>query len=208
MVYTAPILIHIFQDGTINYLSLPVVSMGLRLLRSYLPLLPVRLSTLLHYLATSLSELRYPTGTPVACILSHMSPEPTKQIGDASPAGFVLSFLFLDPEGAPLPLDFVAHAAASRDISLRTGCMCNPGGAAALLGLRPLMARLGELPDASLAALELMAGRTLGVVRVSLGLASSFEDAWRVLCFARELADERARAGMWAAWKESAPAHA
>jgi molybdenum cofactor sulfurtransferase len=81
--------------------------------------------------------------------------------------------------------------------------MCNPGGAAALLGLQDLMARLNEVPDASLAALEGMAGRSLGVVRVSLGLASNFEDVWRVTEFAREMADGNARAEMWAAWQAS-----
>jgi molybdenum cofactor sulfurtransferase len=206
------------QDGTINYLSLPVITAGLGFLRLYLPFLPVRLSTLLHYLSRSLSELRHPsTGGPAASILSHLPSEPVKYIGEASSAGFVLSFLFLDvgvhlssistsltlaqPRGEPLPLEFIEHASASRGISLRTGCMCNPGGSAVLLGLGSLMKRLDEVPDASLAALERMAGRSLGVVRVSLGIASNFEDAWRVVAFARELTDERARSCMWEEWK-------
>lgn len=38
------------QDGTINYLNLPPVTDGLRFLSAYLPFLPLRLSTLMHYL--------------------------------------------------------------------------------------------------------------------------------------------------------------
>lgn len=207
------------QDGTINYLSLPVVTTGLHFLRPYLPFLSVRLSSLLHHLARSLSDIRHPsTDSPVTSILSHLPSEPVKYIGETSSAGFVLSFLFLDvssgarshhdvahdlgqPRGEPLPLEFVEHASVSRGISLRTGCMCNPGGSAVLLGLGSLMKRLDEVPDASLAALERMAGRSLGVVRVSLGLASNFDDVWRVVAFARELADERARSVMWDEWK-------
>jgi len=65
--------------------------------------------------------------------------------------------------------------------------MCNPGGAAALLQLRALMATLGDGLVAggrvTLCGLEAREGRELGVVRVSLGLASNFEDVWRVLRF-------------------------
>jgi hypothetical protein len=85
------------QDGTINYLSLPVIPTGLRVLRSYLPILPIRLSTLLHYLVQTLSELKHSTsGTPVVRILSHAPIDTVKHIGDASSAGFLASILFLD----------------------------------------------------------------------------------------------------------------
>jgi molybdenum cofactor sulfurtransferase len=79
--------------------------------------------------------------------------------------------------------------------------MCNPGGAAALLGLRSFMERLGELPDASLAALEQMAGHSLGVIRISLGLATVFEDIWRIIEFAREVADDGELQRMLEAWR-------
>ena len=51
-----------------------------------------------------------------------------------------------------IPNSFVEHAAARHGLSLRTGCMCNPGGAAALLGLRDAMAALPC--DAMLRAFE------------------------------------------------------
>ncbi len=41
-----------------------------------------------------------------------------------------------------LPNSFIEFAAARRNISLRTGCVCNPGGAAAILGLQGDMALL------------------------------------------------------------------
>lgn len=107
-----------------------------------------------------------------------------------------------------LPLSFVEHAATSHNISLRTGCMCNPGGAAALLGLGEDMARL--YPGATMKAFECQVGHELGVVRISLGLASNFHDVYRVLRFVGALADARAREGMWSAWTEArdAGAHA
>ena len=80
----------------------------------------------------------------------------------------------------------MATHAAENGIALRTGCMCNPGGAAALLSLSSLMTVLGR-GDANhpptLRALEEAAGRELGVVRISFGLASCWTDVWRVRCW-------------------------
>jgi molybdenum cofactor sulfurtransferase len=64
--------------------------------------------------------------------------------------------------------------------------MCNPGGAAALLSLGSLMTVLGRggaNHPPTLRALEEAAGRELGVVRISFGLASCWTDLWRVRCW-------------------------
>ena len=64
--------------------------------------------------------------------------------------------------------------------------MCNPGGAAALLSLGSLMSVLGDGDmnhPPTLHALEEAAGRELGVVRISFGLASCWADVWRVRCW-------------------------
>ena len=100
-----------------------------------------------------------------------------------------------------LPLSFVEHSATAQNISLRTGCMCNPGGAAALLGLRDDMKRL--YPGVTMKRFEEHVGHELGVVRISLGLASNFQDGWRILRFAGALARESDLSRMWAAWRES-----
>jgi molybdenum cofactor sulfurtransferase len=102
-----------------------------------------------------------------------------------------------------IPNSFIEYAATSKQISLRTGCMCNPGGAAALLGLEHHMARLSEVPHPSLDQFERLVGHELGVVRISLGLATNFEDIWRVLEFASTVADQNARQVLWARYEES-----
>lgn len=99
-----------------------------------------------------------------------------------------------------LPLSFIEHAATSQNISLRTGCMCNPGGAAALLDVRDDMCLL--YPGVTMRDFEQQVGRELGVVRVSLGLASNFQDVWRVIQFATSMGRESSRAAMWNAWAE------
>jgi len=119
--------------------------------------------------------------------------------------GATVSLLFFDPNGKMLPNSFIEHAAAQNRISLRTGCVCNPGGAAAILGIEDNMAMLE--PGVTLKDFECRVGRELGVVRISLGLVTNFEDVWRVLQFARSIGDERAREKMWNAWQAEKLAH-
>ena len=80
----------------------------------------------------------------------------------------------------------IEQSAARAGIALRTGCACNPGGAAALLGITADMAALS--PGATHATFEDAVGRALGVVRISLGLVSNFEDVWRVVQWASNVA--------------------
>ena len=80
---------------------------------------------------------------------------------------------------------FVEYAAMRNKISLRTGCMCNPGGAAAILGVQAEMEKFS--PGITYGDFESIVGRELGVVRLSLGLASDFSDVHRMLRFVREV---------------------
>ncbi|PCH36630.1 PLP-dependent transferase [Wolfiporia cocos MD-104 SS10] len=190
-----------FEDGTINYLNLPAITDGLRFLSAYLPFLPLRLSSLMHYLVGALAGVRHECGSPVARILSRTPTRRLKAVGEQSDTGSVMALIFLFPSGEMMPNTFVEYAASRSNISLRTGCMCNPGGAAALLGLREAMAGLPS--DVTLAAFEQHMGHELGVVRVSLGLASDFRDAWRVVRFAETLGSAASREPLWAQWLES-----
>ncbi|KAF8339337.1 pyridoxal phosphate-dependent transferase, partial [Amanita rubescens] len=183
-----------FEDGTINYLSLPAITEGLRFLSAYLPFLPLRLSCLLNYLINSLSDLRHDTtGNPVVRILSRLPEKRVTAIGEQSETGSTVSLLFLDPDGEILPLSFIEHSASQRCISLRTGCVCNPGGAAALLDLQDVMARF--YAGVTLSEVERNVGREIGVVRISLGLANNFQDVWQVVQYARAWNQWRALTG-------------
>lgn len=76
--------------------------------------------------------------------------------------------------------------------------MCNPGGAAALLCAQDEM-KLIE-PGATRKQMEQSRGQELGVVRISLGLASSFEDARKVIQFAEMIGDATTREEKWSRW--------
>jgi len=148
-----------------------------------------------------MAELRHDTnGTPVVKILSKLPSRRLKSIGEQSDTGSTVSFIILSPTGDMLPKSFIEHVATMHNISLRTGCMCNPGGASALLGIQQVMESLCD--GATLRDVETRVGRELGVVRVSLGLGSDWGDVWRVIRFLEGFGDERRRMAWWDAWAQ------
>ncbi|EKM81209.1 hypothetical protein AGABI1DRAFT_37315 [Agaricus bisporus var. burnettii JB137-S8] len=188
-----------FEDGTINYLTLPAVTDGLRFLTAYLPFLPLRLSCLTHFLTTTISELRHDTSKrPIVRILSRLPGWRLKSVGEQADTASTVSLLFHGPNGELLPNSFVEYAATRHKISLRTGCVCNPGGAAAILGIEEDMCKL--YPGVTLKDFERHMGRELGVIRISLGLASNFQDVWRVLEFTSLMGKQAVRQVMWNQW--------
>ena len=86
---------------------------------------------------------------------------------------------------------FVDLLAAEHDISLRTGCFCNPGAGEAAFGLsRDALAGAefgdGTILDDFIAHIGMPSG---GAVRVSLGIASNAADVDRFLRLAGEFVD-------------------
>ncbi|TDL16451.1 PLP-dependent transferase [Rickenella mellea] len=195
-----------FEDGTINYLVLPAITQGIRFLSTYMPFLPVRLSALLRYLTSQLEQLRHDVnGAPVVRILSQRSMRRVKEFGDQSDTGFTISMIFLAPDGTMISNSFVEYTASQQKISLRTGCVCNPGGAAVILGIEEDMNLL--YPGVTLKDFERRVGRELGVVRISLGLVSSFADVYKVMQFASAFASGRTRMELWKVWDEARSRH-
>jgi molybdenum cofactor sulfurtransferase len=155
-----------------------------------------------------MAELRHDTnGMPVIQLLSKLPSRRLKSIGEQfsfivlSVSTLVTSKLTSSPPiSMTLPNSFIEHVATMHNISLRTGCMCNPGGASALLGIQQIMESLCD--GATLRDVETHVGRELGVVRVSLGLGSDWGDVWRVIRFLEGFGDERRRLAWWDAWAQ------
>lgn len=79
--------------------------------------------------------------------------------------------------------------------------MCNPGGAAAILGLEEDMNCLYQ--GVTVADYEKKTGREFGVVRISLGLASKFSDVRRVIQLASSIGVGESREALWRQWIKS-----
>lgn len=177
-----------FEDGTLNYLSIPAVEIGLRhLSRIGIDTIQTRVQSLAGWLLTHLLDLRHANGRHMVRIYG---PATMKD------RGATLTMNFYDPEGHLIDYRRVEELAGERGISLRTGCFCNPGAGEAAEGLTAddMRAAMESGVDMNLSKfVQLMqerGGKAAGAIRVSFGLASNVDDAARFLAFAEELRDQ------------------
>ena len=108
-----------FEDGTLNYLSIPAVEMGLRRLGAIgMEAIGTRVGCLTEWLIARLLELRHANGRALVRIY-----------GPASGAmrGGTVTMNFYDPDGHLIDYRRIDELAGLEGISLRTGCFCNPG---------------------------------------------------------------------------------
>jgi selenocysteine lyase/cysteine desulfurase len=177
-----------FEDGTVNFLSIPDVAVGLDWLRTAgLELIGQRTSMLTSWLLDCLTRLRHSSGAPLARVYGP---------ADAVSRGATVTLNFLDPDGRVIDERAVARDASTARISLRTGCFCNPGAGEAAFGLRGTeLARAGQALVKSAATMDdylsLVGLPTGGAVRVSLGVASNIDDVEKFLDFAERTYRDR-----------------
>ena len=95
-----------FEDGTVNYLNIPAVEIGLRYLSAVgIDTIHTRVRLLGSRVLDELGSLAHSSGAPAATI----------------------AFNFLHPDGRIVDERYVDRVARSHRISLRAGCFCNPG---------------------------------------------------------------------------------
>ncbi|NPV87827.1 MAG: aminotransferase class V-fold PLP-dependent enzyme [Anaerolineae bacterium] len=173
-----------FEDGTLNYLSLPAVEIGLRHIQSIgYDIIHTRVHALCGWLLEEMTALRHPNGLPLVKIYGPES---------AEGRGATIAFNFFDRNGHFIDHLRVEERANRAGISLRTGCFCNPGGGETALGLSAdelttcfSLSQRMEYQDFR----RCINDKSTGAVRVSLGLASTFADAYRFMTFAAAFSD-------------------
>jgi selenocysteine lyase/cysteine desulfurase len=172
-----------FEDGTVIFLNLPAIEIGLRLIeRIGIETIHTRVEALGSWLLDALGSLRHANGAPAATIYGP---------SDFDRRGATIAFNFLHPDGRVVDERYVESLARRHNISLRTGCFCNPGAGEVAFTISRETLVGGEFGegmtlDDYVRALGLPSG---GAVRASLGLASNFSDVHRFNAFARELVD-------------------
>jgi selenocysteine lyase/cysteine desulfurase len=172
-----------FEDGTVNFLNLPAVEIGLRFLDQIgMDAIHRRVQALTALLLDTLGSLRHPNDSPAACIYG---PRTTDE------RGATVGFNFLHPDGRIVDERFVDRVAREHMISLRTGCFCNPGAGEVAFTISRETLVGGEFGegmtlDDYVDAIGLPSG---GAVRASLGLASNQRDISRFDTFAGEFLD-------------------
>jgi selenocysteine lyase/cysteine desulfurase len=171
-----------FEDGTVDYLGIPAVEIGLRHLEKVgIDTISQRVASLGSSLLEAMQRLQHSNGAPAIRIYG-----PTTW----DRRGGNIAFNFLHPDGSVVDERFVDRVAAAHNISLRTGCFCNPGAGEVAFGIpeERLAARFDEglTFDDYLALVGMPTG---GAVRVSLGIASNLADVYAFIAFAAEFVD-------------------
>jgi len=161
-----------FEDGTLNYLNIPAVKIGLELLtRCGLSVIGERVMCLTEWLIDELLTLRHSNGMPLVRLYGPRGREGR---------GSTVLFNVLNENGDIISADAVMEQANLHNISLRTGCHCNPGAreAALHLGKDELSRFLHDKDALTLEEfLQRIEGETTGGIRVSFGIVSNFNDA-------------------------------
>ncbi len=173
-----------FEDGTINYLNLPAVEIGLKYLADVgVEHIHNRVISLSGWLLENLLTLRHRNGKPIVEVYG---PHNTTMRGGT------IAMNFHDPDGKVFNFHEIEESAGRFNISLRTGCFCNPGAGEIAFGLtKSDMSDCFENEErASFEHCIIAAkGKTAGAVRVSLGIASNFEDAHKFLEYCKTFRD-------------------
>ncbi len=177
-----------FEDGTLNYLSLPAVEIGLKHVAGLgIEMIHERVTCLTGWLLDSLLALQHHNGRPLIRLYG-----PSNTHG----RGGTVTFNVYDPRGWAIDHRRIEAEANRDNISLRTGCFCNPGGGEIALGISQteLVACFNQ-PQERLTLDDFrlcIDGKSSGAVRVSLGLASNFADVYRFVQFAQRFVDQAA----------------
>lgn len=169
-----------FEDGTMNFLGIPAVMIGLSFLKEIgMDRISAHVKILTKFLIRGLTALRHRNRTPMIQLYGPKS----------GPRGGTVAFNVLDTRGKRIDCRVVGEAAAKKNISLRTGCFCNPGAAERAFGVdtkdasRCISKKLQE-GNLTIESFSKCVEETyLGGVRVSLGVASNKRDVEQFLKF-------------------------
>jgi selenocysteine lyase/cysteine desulfurase len=176
-----------FEDGTLNYLMLPAVDIGLDHLESIgMDRIHQRVQSVTAWLLGSLLSLRHANGEP---LIRMYGPPVTERRGGT------VTMNFYDSRGQVVDHRQIENLANQHRISLRTGCFCNPGAGEMALGLsgEELSACFSDRSALTLDDFRMcIDGKGTGAVRVSTGVATNFDDVYRFVELARSLLDEGA----------------
>lgn len=168
-----------FEDGTINFLQLPAVKTGLQFLQQTgVELIKTRINCLTQWLIQKLNTLQYPNGNALVKIFGSLN---------ASHRGGTIVMNFYYSSGTVIPFWKVEAAANEQNISLRTGCFCNPGLDETNNKVQPgdLQYYFGSREKGDYFEMMDVIKKLRGSVRISLGMVSNFTDVFRFYQFAK-----------------------
>lgn len=140
-------------------------------------------SALAQKLSNGLTDLHHWNGLPVC----ELYLEGQENFYDQQKQGPVIALNFRDGKGSWVPTQEVEKLASIKNIQLRTGGLCNPGGiASALILTAQDMKRNYSAGQRCGTDFDVMRGQPLGMIRASLGAENTLDDVERFLGFVKE----------------------
>jgi molybdenum cofactor sulfurtransferase len=171
-----------FEDGTVNFLGIAAVPMGLDFIVEIgMENIEAHVADLTETLLCYLINLHHPNGQPLIRVYGPCS---------MRCRGGTVAFNVLDPSGTPIDPRSVESRASMEGISLRTGVFCNPGAAEYAFGYTDAEMQLAikTFGDGGYSPERLgscAAGKPLGAVRVSIGVPTNHSDITQFVAFLR-----------------------
>lgn len=131
-----------------------------------------------------LVSMKHGNGTPLARIYK----DANAIYGDPTVQGSTIAFNVQDANATLVGFGDVEEAADHRNIYVRSGSLCNPGGVATYLDWSPAEMRAAHAAGHRCSnPTQIMLGKPTGVVRVSLGAMSTASDVSILLNFLEEV---------------------
>jgi molybdenum cofactor sulfurtransferase len=165
-----------YEDGTLNFLSIPAVTMGLNFLKQVgMKRINEHVTNLAKLLLNRVQTPRHSSGTPLVRVYGPTTSEFR---------GATIALNLLTPSGKELDYRLVEELAIDEKISIRTGCFCNPGAAEAAFQYPAVNAYqcFEQLSPEGFSLQQFsacMSDKPVGAIRASLGIASNEADVLR-----------------------------
>lgn len=174
-----------FEDGTVDYLNIPAVEIGLRHIAEVgYDAIHARVVCLTGWLLQNLAAMKHSNGEPLVRIYGDLE---NKMHGGTIAANFY------NKDGVAFDHHYIEERANKQNISLRTGCFCNPGAGEVALDLQrfELIACFSQPEHEQRLSYDdftvCFDGKEAGAVRISVGIVSNFADVQKFLDFMRGL---------------------
>lgn len=174
-----------FEDGTIDYLNIPAVEIGLKHIESIgYDVIHERVHALTGWLLSNLTQLKHSNGVPLVRVYG-----PTTTEG----RGGAVTVNFYDKDSNVFDHRYIEEQANESNISLRTGCFCNPGAGEIALQISRVELDVCFTQPGHESRFTVddfrkcIDGKSSGAVRISVGMVTNFKDVQGFLAFARGL---------------------
>lgn len=174
-----------FEDGTLNYNNIPAITLGLEFIEKIgIDKINRRVKSLAKYLFDELRNCKHDNGAPIVQIFGPK---------DFDKRGCNIFMNFFDADGVKIPFDQVIQKTNERNISIRSGCFCNPGidEINYCITNEQMSAYFSNRTQGNFAELAAFLGMLRGGIRISVGLATNHSDLNIFLDFVKSMRNQK-----------------